>query len=121
MTATGLATSPAILFSYGGGNSTVYPFGNVVADANGDVFGTTQSGDASGDGTVFELSNTASGYVMTTVLTFDSAAGIPQLALVDAKGDSFRHDHVGRRQRGRLGLRDRAYDNRLRNDARHAL
>jgi uncharacterized repeat protein (TIGR03803 family) len=31
-------------------------------DANGDLFGVTQPGGASNDGTVFEITKTASGY-----------------------------------------------------------
>ncbi len=35
-----------------------YPEGSLIADASGNLYGTTESGGANGDGTVFELSNT---------------------------------------------------------------
>jgi uncharacterized repeat protein (TIGR03803 family) len=38
------------------------PAGSLIADASGDLFGTTETGGANGDGTVFEIAKTASGY-----------------------------------------------------------
>ena len=35
------------------------PYAGLIADANGDLFGTTRSGGANDDGTVFEIANTA--------------------------------------------------------------
>jgi uncharacterized repeat protein (TIGR03803 family) len=46
--------TPTVLTSFGGNNGRV-PRGGVVADASGDLFGTTQEGGVSGDGNVFEL------------------------------------------------------------------
>jgi uncharacterized repeat protein (TIGR03803 family) len=37
----------------------------LIADHNGDLFGTTTGGGANGFGTVFEIAKTASGYAST--------------------------------------------------------
>jgi FG-GAP-like repeat len=80
---------------YNGGS----PIGNLILDSNGDLFGTTQSGGAKGDGTpsddgtVFEVVKTPAGYATTpTVLTsfngFDGDMANGSL-LADANGDLF--------------------------------
>ena len=48
------------------------PSGNLIADAHGDLFGTTIAGGANGDGTVFEIAKTAHGYASTptTLVSF---------------------------------------------------
>jgi uncharacterized repeat protein (TIGR03803 family) len=59
-TNTGYASAPTALVSFNNGNGA-YPCSGLIADANGDLFGTTEQGGASGDGTVFEI--TGSGFV----------------------------------------------------------
>ena len=56
---------------FNGGNGG-NPMGGLITDAAGDLFGTTSSGGADGDGTVFEIANTATGYATspTTLVTF---------------------------------------------------
>ena len=73
------------------GDNGSFPAGALVADANGNLFGTTQSGGATGDGTVFELVNTGSGYATQTLASFDNTNGVaPTGALImDAQGDLF--------------------------------
>ena len=65
----------------------------MIADANGDLFGTTDGGGANDDGTVFEINKTAAGYASTptTLVTFNGADGaLPQGSLIaDANGDLF--------------------------------
>ncbi len=53
-TATGYGT-PVTLVSFDG-NEGAYPYGRLIADAAGDLFGTTAGGGANNVGTVFELS-----------------------------------------------------------------
>jgi uncharacterized repeat protein (TIGR03803 family) len=45
-----------ILHSFGSGNDGQNPFGNVIFDSAGNLYGTTSAGGMSGKGTVFELS-----------------------------------------------------------------
>ena len=47
------------------------PVAGLIADATGDLFGTTQTGGANGDGTVFEIVKTASGYASTPTVLFN--------------------------------------------------
>jgi uncharacterized repeat protein (TIGR03803 family) len=82
--------TPTTLVSFNGADGAD-PFGAVLADASGDLFGTTAGGGASGDGAVFELVKTAGGYTPTTLLSFSGADGaVPNGALItDAAGDLF--------------------------------
>ena len=73
-TGTGYASTPTILFSFSGTNGA-NPVGGLIADAAGDVFGTTAYGGA-GNGTVFELVNHGGGaYTPVTLLSFNGATG----------------------------------------------
>jgi hypothetical protein len=67
------------------------PWGSLVADANGDLFGTTAGG--AGYGTVFEIVKTSSGYASTptTLVSFDNSNGASPLAglIADANGNLF--------------------------------
>ena len=59
-TATGYASAPTTVVSFSGTNGGE-PFASLIADANGDLFGTTSAGGANNDGTVFEIND--SGFV----------------------------------------------------------
>jgi hypothetical protein len=66
----------------------------LVADANGDLFGTTELGGANGEGSVFEIAkNAGGGYASTptTLVSFDGDDGEkPEGSLlVDSTGDLF--------------------------------
>src|SRR6266852_2158886 len=71
-TASGYATTPTILVSFCAQTNCAdgaEPEAGLIADANGNLFGTTVFGGANGFGTVFEIAKTASGYASTpTVL-----------------------------------------------------
>ena len=73
------------------GSNGAFPFAGLIADANGDLFGTTPGGGANGDGTVFELVNNGGTYTLTTLLSFDGSNGtFPSAGLIaDANGDLF--------------------------------
>ncbi len=62
-TATGYASTPTTLASF---NATdgAYPIEVLIADARGNLFGTTEGGGVTGDGTVFEVAG--SGFVPPT-------------------------------------------------------
>ncbi len=93
-TITGYATTPTTLATFTGPDTGAQPFGSLITDAAGDLFGVTETGGADGDGTVFEIANTATGYAATpiTLLTFNGAGNgaIPGATLIaDAAGDLF--------------------------------
>jgi uncharacterized repeat protein (TIGR03803 family) len=75
-TAGGYASTPTDLVSFQSPDGE-QPQGSLIADANGDLFGTTTSGGASNDGTVFEVKKTAGGYASapTTLVSFDGDNG----------------------------------------------
>ena len=86
------AATPTLLASFDGADGQE-PEAGLVADAQGNLFGTTAFGGAYGDGEVFEIAKTGSTYASTpTVLfSFDGTdGGLPQFPLIiDAKGDLF--------------------------------
>ncbi len=89
-TASGYASTPVILVSFDGSDGSS-PLGSLIADANGDLFGTNTGGSIPTEPS-FEIVNTATGYASTPV--FISFAGTngsaPQSSLIaDASGDLF--------------------------------
>ena len=111
LSAPSYASTPTILASFYGGGNGAYPRRSLIADANGDLFGTTEGGaNGYGAGTVFEIAKTASGY---------AGAHNPghvqlQRRRIPAKQPDRRrqrrlvwHDLAGRCQRLRYGIRDR--------------
>jgi uncharacterized repeat protein (TIGR03803 family) len=85
----GYASTPATLFSFDGANGAG-PVSGLLADAAGDLFGTTTSGGAYGYGTVFELVNNGRGYTLVTLLSFDGGDGRFASSLIaDAAGNLF--------------------------------
>ncbi len=97
-TASGYASTPTVLFSFDGTHGFL-PLAGLIADAAGNLFGTTSLGGANNAGTVFEIVKTGSGYASTpTVLfSFDGTHGAsPEAGLIaDAAGDLFGTTHAG--------------------------
>jgi uncharacterized repeat protein (TIGR03803 family) len=91
-TAAGYASTPTTLASFNGANGES-PFAGLIADANGDLFGTTTDGGANDDGSVFEIVKTAGGYASTptTLVSFNGGNGETPFAglIADANGDLF--------------------------------
>ena len=98
-TAGGYASAPTTLvnFNYEDGTS---PVAGLLADASGNLFGTTESGGASDPlivGTVFEIAKTAGGYASTptTLVRFGApfngvVGSMPEGSLIaDSAGDLF--------------------------------
>jgi uncharacterized repeat protein (TIGR03803 family) len=97
-TKSGYASTPISLITFTGADGA-YPAASLIADAAGDLFGTTQDGGADGDGTVFEIAKTKSGYasVPTTLVSFTGADGQGPLGslIADAAGDLFGTTYQG--------------------------
>ena len=93
--------SPLTLASFTGTDGAG-PAGPLIADANGDLFGTTAGGGTYGDGTVFEIAKTINGYAdaPTPLVNFDGMDGRgPQYNLImDAAGDLFGTTFAGESQ-----------------------
>ena len=75
-TADGYASTPTTVVSFTGADGA-NPQGSLDRDPAGNLFGTTQFGGASGQGTVFEIVKTAQGYASTptTLVSFMGADG----------------------------------------------
>jgi uncharacterized repeat protein (TIGR03803 family) len=94
----GYASAPITLVSFTGADGE-FPEGSLIADAAGNLFGTTDQGGADNLGTVFEIAKTKSGYASapTTLVSFTGADGTtgsdgsqPVGGLItDAAGDLF--------------------------------
>ena len=75
-TSTGYGTL-ITLVSFNGSQWRYYPYGGLISDAAGDLFGTTRVGGADGYGTVFEIAKTSTGYssTPTTLVSFNNTNG----------------------------------------------
>ena len=72
-----------------------FPFGSLVEDASGDLFGTTEAGGAANDGTVFELQKGSSS--ITTLASFTGSNGAKPYAglVMDSSGNLFGTTYYG--------------------------
>jgi uncharacterized repeat protein (TIGR03803 family) len=97
-TRNGYAGAPTTLVSFTGADGAG-PLGGLIADAAGDLFGTTQAGGAQDDGAVFEIAKTKTGYANapTVLVSFDGADGLYPCGdlIADAAGDLFGATAVG--------------------------
>ena len=90
----GYGSAPLTLVSFNGTNGA-NPNGGIIADASGNLYGTTERGgaDALNDGTVFEIAKAGTGYAATPTLlvNFDLDDGaFPSDTLVaDAAGNLY--------------------------------
>ncbi|HEV2303098.1 MAG TPA: choice-of-anchor tandem repeat GloVer-containing protein [Stellaceae bacterium] len=95
--------TPTILVSFDGSNG-MYPYAGLIADANGNLFGTTSQAGAGayGGGTVFEIAKTAGGYAATPTVLVNfnrTDTANPQAGLIaDAAGNLFGTTNYGGRK-----------------------
>lgn len=84
--------SHSVLYSFLGGTDGSGPGAGVVADSHGALYGTTEYGGSSGDGTVFKLTPSGSSYAETVLYAFaggeDGAAPLAGLT-IDTAGNLF--------------------------------
>jgi uncharacterized repeat protein (TIGR03803 family) len=64
-----------LLYDFRGGSDGKAPMGGVVADVQGNLYGTTMRGGPSNFGTVFKLSPTKNGYAESILYAFTSTSG----------------------------------------------
>ena len=91
LTRSGSGWTESVLWRFSCGNDGCAPAGGVIFDNAGNLYGTTSLGGANGDGTVFELSPTQSGWTETTLYAFtanDNGTGSGSL-IWDAHGNLF--------------------------------
>src|SRR6516164_7646413 len=89
------ASTPSLLVNFNGFNGQ-YPFGGLIADASGNLFGTTAGGGVNNAGTVFEIKNIGAlaapiySSTPTTLVSFNNSYGSPFHGVtMDASGNLF--------------------------------
>jgi uncharacterized repeat protein (TIGR03803 family) len=92
LTPQGSTYAHSVLYSFLGGTDGDGPGSGVIADSQGTLYGTTEYGGASGDGTVFKLTPSGSSYSETVLYSFtgdlDGEAPLAGLT-IDSAGDLF--------------------------------
>jgi uncharacterized repeat protein (TIGR03803 family) len=81
----------SLVYSFMGGSDGAYPYGVLVADTEGNLYGTTYSGGSSNAGTIFELVK-ANGYSHMVLYDFmgHSDGGYPLAGLIiDSSGNLY--------------------------------
>jgi uncharacterized repeat protein (TIGR03803 family) len=94
-----MAAKEMNVYSFTAGNDGGFPRGGVIADAKGNLYGTTTSGGTGHSGVVYELEHQADGsYTQTTLYAFTGGndGGNPQAGLLrDAKGHLYGTTYAG--------------------------
>jgi uncharacterized repeat protein (TIGR03803 family) len=90
LTRSGSGWTESVLWNFTGGSDGGLPFGGVISDNAGNLYGTTNSGGTNESGTVYELSPTQSGWSETTLYSFTGEYGDGAGSLImDAHGNLF--------------------------------
>ncbi len=93
LTPSGSGWTKTILYNFAGGNDGAFPFGGVVLDSAGNLYGSTTYGGSAGGGTIFELSPSSGGWAQSTLCSFGkggSGSFGPQSALtMDTAGNLY--------------------------------
>jgi hypothetical protein len=112
----GYASTPMTLASFNGTDGSS-PRASLLADAAGDLFGTTYAGGTSDEGAAFEVAGTGGGHASSpaALVSFNGSTGVfPAAGLIaDTAGDLF-GAAGGRRGRCWHGIRDSQDRGRLR-------
>jgi uncharacterized repeat protein (TIGR03803 family) len=82
------AWSEKVLYSFGKGTDGTDPVAGVTFDAAGNLYGTTSSGGSSGNGTVFQLAPSQSGWTENILYNFElqGDGGVPYAGIVVSGG-----------------------------------
>lgn len=93
LTPSGHSYTESVIYKFQGGSDGSLPEGGIVADANGNLYGTTYRGGGSslcnnfGCGTVFKLTRAGSSYTETVLHSFQGSDGGPVAGLfIDKTG-----------------------------------
>ena len=92
LTHSGNSWTQSVLYTFTNGTDGAHPYGGLVFDSAGNLYGTTTNGGAFGHGAVFELTNSGSGWTQTTLYSFQGPpdGGHPYAGLIfDAQGNLY--------------------------------
>jgi uncharacterized repeat protein (TIGR03803 family) len=90
----GRSRRETVLYSFTGGSDGMWPYAGVIQDNEGNLYGTTHSGGAYGNGTVFKLDSFGN---ETVLHSFDGSDGSVPLAglIIDEVGNLYGTTYVG--------------------------
>ena len=86
------------LYSFAGGSDPKLPYAGLIFDKAGNLYGTTEFGGTNGQGTVFEITPTSSGWTETVLYNFTGSAdgGQPYASLIfDSAGNLYGTTNFG--------------------------
>jgi uncharacterized repeat protein (TIGR03803 family) len=97
LSTTGKRYKESLLYGFQGSPDGANPFGGVIADSSGDLYGTTYGGGSNGFGTVFELSPTGSEYTESALYSFLANGGpaYPLAGLIERSGTFYGTSELG--------------------------
>lgn len=80
-----------VLYSFGTGADGATPVGGVIFDAAGNLYGTTSAGGTAGDGTIFQLTPSESGWTENILHDFQNGddGAVPYAGLISDKAGNF--------------------------------
>jgi uncharacterized repeat protein (TIGR03803 family) len=86
-----------VLYQFSAGVGGYYPVGNLVVDANGNLFGAADYGGARGRGTIYELSPSSSGWTFNVIYFLQGAVSgsFPTALTSDASGNLYSTSYSG--------------------------
>jgi len=82
------AWTETILYSFTCGENNDYPYSGVIFDSAGNLYGTASGGEV-GTGGVYKLTHTSSGWVESTIYTFDFPGGAYAGLISDSAGNLY--------------------------------
>jgi uncharacterized repeat protein (TIGR03803 family) len=78
----------SIIYSFSGSDGSI-PYGGVIFDEAGNLYGTTLQGGATGGGTVFRLTPSDGGWTYSLIYSFTDTGGPSTRLVMDVVGDLF--------------------------------
>ncbi len=75
LTPSGSGWTEQTVYAFTFGSDGGFPFGGLIMDSSGNLYGTTSSGGSGGGGTVFELTPSNGGWTLNTLYSFSGSGG----------------------------------------------